>query len=213
MERILTSSIGLLLVSIVVGALVLLFGVAAIGVGAGKQKKIKEKIIAICDGYRGIPADRWETAAAEYAASQLSYRQTLQERQQMLADIDRQMTENTEKINALTGNIGIAAFEEQCRQALQAYAHLEEQQRLLHQAEDVLQALTGAGKQVLPPQFEDTLTYTMAETDRYLAENDGQRRLLHQRLGQCQGQMETLGQAEALQMQQKQVQYQLILHL
>ena len=198
--------IGLLLVSVVVGALVLLAGVAAIGMGVGKQKKIKEKMAAICDGYRGIPADRWETAAAEYAASQLSYRQVLQDRQQELANIDRQMTENTEKINALTGNVGITAFEEQCRQAMQAYTHLEEQQRLLHQAEDVLQALSVTGKQVLPPQFEDTLTYTMAETDRYLAENDVQRRLLHQRLGQCQGQMETLGQPEALQTQQAQLQ-------
>ena len=198
--------IGLMFLSLPIGALALLAGVAAIFAGIGKQKKLKKQIAELCDRYRGIPADRWEALAAEYAAAQLAYREALQTRQQELADIDRQMTENTEKINALTGGAGVAAFEERCRQALQTYSHLAEQQRLLHQAEDVLQALAGAGKQVLPPQFEDTFTYTMAETDRYLAENDVQRRLLHQRLGQCQGQMDTLGQVEALQMQQQQLQ-------
>ena len=49
---------------------------------------------------------------------------------------------------------------------LQSYARLEEQKRLLQQAEDVLQALSGAGKQVSPPQFEDTLTESKAETDK-----------------------------------------------
>ena len=202
----LAAGIGLMLVSIVAGALALLAGAGAIFAGIGKQKKLKKQIAELSDRYRGIPADRWETAAGEYAAAQLAYRQALQTRQQELADIDRQMTENTGKINTLTANAGIAAFEEQCRQAMQAYTHLEEQRRLLHQAEDVLQALTGAGKEVQPAQFEDTLTYTMAETDRYLAENDVQRRLLHQRLGQCQGQMEALGQAEALRARQHQLQ-------
>ncbi len=202
----LAAGIGLMFLSLVVGALALLTGVAAIGVGIGKQNKLKKQIAELCDRYRGIPSDRWEELAAEYAATQLAYRDALQTRQQELAELDRQMTENTEKINALTGNIGIAAFEERCRQALQNYTNLAEQQRLLRQAEDVVQALTGAGKQVQPAQFEDTLTYTMAETDRYLAENDVQRRLLHQRLGQCQGQMESLGQAEALQAQQQQLQ-------
>ena len=202
----LAAGIGLMFLSLVAGALVLLPGVAAIFAGVGKQKKLKKQIAELCDSYRGIPADRWEALAAEYAATQLAYREALQTRQQELADIDRQMTENTQAINTLTENTGIAAFEERCRQALQNHTHLAEQQRLLQQAEDVLQALTGAGKQVQPAQFEDTLTYTMAETDRYLAENDVQRRLLHQRLGQCQGQMESLGQAEALQMQRQQLQ-------
>ena len=202
----LAAGIGLMFLSFVVGALVLLTGVAAIGVGIGKQNKLKKQIAELCDRYRGIPADRWEELAAEYAATQLAYREALQTRQQELAELDRQMTENTEKINALTGNIGIAAFEERCRQALQNHSNFAEQKRLLQQAEDVVQALTGAGKQVQPAQFEDLLTYTMAETDRYLAENDVQRRLLHQRLGQCQGQMESLGQVEALQTQQQQLQ-------
>ena len=202
----LAAGIGLIFLSPVAGALALLPGVAAIFAGVGKQKKLKKQIAELCDRYRGIPADRWEELAAEYAAAQLVYREALQTRQQELADINRQIAENTEAINTLTENTGIAAFEDRCRQALQNYTYLEERQRLLRQAEDVLQALAGAGKQVQPAQFEDTLTYTMAETDRYLAENDVQRRLLHQRLGQCQGQMESLGQAEALQMQREQLQ-------
>ena len=195
-----------LLVQVVVGALVAVAGIGLAAFGFMKQQSLQKQMAALTARYADIPFDHWTAAAAEYVRVQSAYRQALQARQSESAEINRQLAENTSQINTLTEQQGITAFEEQCRQALQSYARLEEQQRLLQQAEDVLQALSGAGKQVAPPQFADTLTETMAETNKHLAENDIQRRMLHQRLGQCQGQMESLGQEEALQNQKNQLQ-------
>lgn len=194
-------------IPVLVGAaMVLLAGVGAVFSGVGKQKKLKKQIAELCDRYRGIPADRWEAVAAEFANAQREYAQKINTRQQELADINRLLDENTAAISQLTGGEGLAQFEECCRQNLLSYSHLQEQQHRFQQAEEVLLALSGAGKQVAPPQFEDTLGDSLQETDRKLAENTAQRQLLHQRLGQCQGQMETLGQEEYLQAQKEQVQ-------
>ncbi len=196
----------LLLLSPVAGALVMLAGIFAIFAGIGKQKKLKKQIAELCDRYRGISPDRWEAAAAEYAAVQLDYSAKINARQQELADINRQLADNTAAVDSLTGGESLARFEEQCRQSLSAYHRLQEQQKKLQQAEDVLLALSGAGKQVAPPQFEDTLHISLPETERLLSEGAVQKQLLHQRLGQFQGQMDTLGQEEHLLTQRTQLQ-------
>ena len=190
-----------------VGAgLVLLAGVGAFLSGMGKQRKLKGQIKDLTGRYRGIPADRWEAAAAEYAAVQAEYTQQLIAREQALSQINGQLEENTATIAALTGGLGLAGFEEVCRRQLKAYDRLQEQQRLYSQAQQVLQALEGAGKQVEPPRFADTMDISYAQTEKLLTEIAVEQQSLHQRLGQYQGQMEALGQAETLQAQLQQVQ-------
>jgi len=190
---------------IILGTVLALGGVGLFAYGIMKQKNLQKQLATLTERYRGIPFDHWTAAAAEYARGQMAYQKTLQTRQAELSELNRLLAENTGRINTLTENLGISAFEEQCRLILQNYTNLEEQQRLLRQAEDVVQALVSADKKVAPPRFADTLTETKAETESALTENDVQRRLLHQRLGQCQGQMETLGQEEALRAQKAQL--------
>lgn len=192
--------------TLVGSVLVLLGGIGAIFSGIRKQKKLKKQIADLCDRYRGLSADRWSAAAAEYAAAQQEYTDKLNARQQELADINRQLAENAAAVERLTGGESLARFEEQCRQALLSYSRLQERQQKLQQAEDVLLALSGAGEPVAPPQFEDTLTYTLPETEAQLAHYGAQKQLLHHRLGQYQGQMDTLGQEELLLTQKAQVQ-------
>ncbi len=196
----------LLLLTPIAGVPMLLCGIVLLLLGVRKQKKLKGQIAELCGRYRGIPADRWEAAAAEYANTQQDHTEKLNARQQELADINRQLSDNDWAIRQLTGGESLSQFEERCRQYLLAYSHLQEQQRAFRQAEDVLQALSGAGKQVAPPRFEDTLGYSLQETERRLSECAVQRQLLHQRLGQCQGQMESLGQEEQLLTQKEQLQ-------
>ena len=190
----------------IAGVVALVAGVGAILLGVTQQSKLKQQISALTDRYRGSSPDYWESAAAAYANSQREYTQTVNTRQQTLADIHTALEENTAAVNRLTGGQGITQFEQLCREHLQAFVRLQEQQRALAQAEQVLQALSVAGKQVAPPQFADELTFSLQETQRRLSENAVQKQLLHQRLGQCQGQMETLGQAQSLQQQLQQLQ-------
>ena len=184
----------------------LLCGILLLSSGLLKQKKLKLQIGALLDKYRGIPADHWESLASEYANAQQTYSQQLQNRQQALSEINRQLEENSRKITALTGSGSLAAFEDTCRQQLLSYTHLQEQQRIYRQTEDVLQALAGMEKQVAPPQFEDALTFSAQQTAQQLSASTLEQQLLHQKLGQCQGQMASLGQEESLHTQLQQVQ-------
>ncbi len=183
----------------------LLCGVICFVLAAGKKKKLQGKMAALLEKYYGIPADRWEQESRAYAAAQQNYNAVLADRQQKLADLNRELEENTQAIAAITGEMSLSQYEEICRSRLQAYVRLQEKQSALQQAEDVLQALSGAGEQVLPPQFADTLTYSAQETEHYLTANAAERQLLHQRLGQSQGQMETLGSEESLLAQKQQL--------
>lgn len=179
----------------------LLLSIILLLLGVRKQKKLKNQIADLGNKYRDIPVDRWEQEAQRYAETQHSYTQSLTERQQLLADLNRQLEENAQAIAAITGGQSLSQYEETCRNRLQSYGDLQEKHRLLQQAEDVLQALSNAGEQVQPPLFADTLTLSQQDTEKTLAEAAVEKQLLHQRLGKCQGQMDTLGKEEALQNQ------------
>ena len=180
------------------GGALLALGVACFAIKLAQQKKIKEQIAKIEDQYRGIPEESWETMAQDYAKTQQEYSDLLAKREAELAELSRQMEENAAAIAAVTGGSTPAQFEEQCRQQLAAYSRLQEQKRACQQAEQVLGALADAGEQVAPPQFADTLTYTAQQTEERLADHNREWQQLQQKLGQCQGQMETLGQKESL---------------
>ena len=188
------------------GVVALLAGAGAFLLGIVQQSKLKQQISALTDRYRGISPEYWEPAAETYANSQREYTQTVNARQRALEDINKDLEENTAAVNRLTGGQSIAQYESLCREQLQTFDRLQEQQRLLLQAEQVLQALSVAGKQVAPPPFADELTFSLQETQRRLSEHAVQKELLHQKLGQCQGQMEALGQVQSLQQQLQQIQ-------
>ncbi len=183
-----------------------LLAVICLVLGANKQKKLRWQIADLLDKYRGIPVDSWVQEAERYAADRNSYDESLAHRQQLLEDLNRRLEENTQAIAAVTGGQSLSQYEESCRNRLQSYAALQEKSRILRQAEDVLQALLGAGEQVQPPLFADTLTLSQPDTENALAQAAAEKQLLHQRLGQCQGQMASIGSEESLQTQISQLQ-------
>ncbi|MBE7002136.1 MAG: hypothetical protein E7421_05530 [Ruminococcaceae bacterium] len=189
-----------------IGAGVLLLcGIVLAVIGVRKQSKLKKQIADLLAKYRGLPANQWETAAQAYAAAQQAYQNTLSARQTELEELNRKLEENNAALASLTGGQSVAQFEESCRKQLHSFTLLQEKRRALLQAEEVLQALSGAGKQVSPPQFADVCTESAQETSHRLAEIAAERQQLHQRLGQYQGQMHTLGQEEALLTQKERV--------
>ncbi len=189
-----------------IGAGVLaLCGVILLITGAGKQKKIKAQIAQIKEQYRGIPEENWESMARDYTKTQQDYNNLLAERETELAEMNRQLEENGAAIAAITGEQTPAQFEEFCRQQLLTYSRLDEQKRAYEQAQQVLNALSQAGEQVMPPQFADTLTLTSEQTEQQLTATQLERQQLHQKMGQCQGQMESLGQKERLEQESGQL--------
>ena len=195
----------LILSQVIPAAISFVLGAICLVLGVNKQKKLQQQIADLLDKYRGI-FDSWEQAAQRYADSQQNYNQTLTNRQQLLAELNRQLEENTQAIATITGGQGLTQFEETCRNHLQKYTDLLEKQRILQQAEEVLLALSGAGEQVQPPLFADSLTLSQQDTEKTLAQTVVEQQMLHQRLGQCQGQMDSLGGKESLQTQKTQLQ-------
>ena len=190
-----------------IGAGVLaLCGIILLITGAGKQKKIKAQIAQIKEQYRGIPEENWESMARDYAKTQQDYNDLLGARQTELEELNRQLEENGTAIVAITGEQPPAQFEELCRQQLLTYSRLDEQKRAYEQAQQVLSALSQAGEQTQPPQFADTLTLSVHETEEQLTELALERQQLHQKMGQCQGQMESLGQKANLEAEKQQLQ-------
>jgi len=183
-----------------------LCGIILLITGAGKQKKIKAQIAQIKEQYRGIPEENWESMARDYAKTQQDYNDLLRARQTELEELNRQLEENGTAIVAITGEQPPAQFEELCRQQLLTYSRLDEQKRAYEQAQQVLSALSQAGEQTQPPQFADTLTLTAQQTEQRLNANALEWQQLHQKMGQCQGQMESLGQKANLEAEKQQLQ-------
>ncbi len=200
------AAIGQSLPFYICGGAFLLCGVVLFVCGAKKQKKLDKQIAELLHRYRGIDPEDWEREAESYASVQRVYRDGLTAAERQRAELNRALEEIGQQTLAITGGQTPAQFEELCRTQLQAYTLLEEKRRLLRQAEDVAHALSGAGKEVAPPRFADTLQDSLEETERKLSQAGAQRQLLHQRLGQCQGQMDALGQQDALLGQISQIQ-------
>ena len=195
----------LVLSQVIPAAVCLVLGGICLISGVNKQKKLRQQIAQLLDKYRGI-STRWEEEAEAYAAAQQSYTESLTDRQQLLADLNRQLEENAKEIAEVTGGASLSQFEETCRNQLQGHTAFLEKQRAFRQAEEVLQALSNAGEPAQPPMFADSLSLSREDTEQALAQTAAEKQMLHQRLGQCQGQMDSLGKEEALQNQRNQLQ-------
>lgn len=183
----------------------LLLSVICFILGVNKQKKLRQQIADLINKYRNIPEDGWEQEAERYAANQEGYNKALAQRQALMEDLNRQLEENGQAISSITQGQSLFQYEELCRTQLQSYDRLTNVRNALQQAREVLQALSGAGEEVQPPAFTDTLTLTREETEAALAETAGEKHRLQHRLGQCQGQMDALGKEEALRAQKQQL--------
>ena len=187
------------------GIPVVLVGLALILLSVLKQKKQTSEISRLTEQYKDIPVERWEEMAVEYAKTQREYEKALSDHQLKLAESNRQWEANDRAVAELTGGASLTEFEETCRAGQQTYNILAQKQAQAKQAEDVLQALSSAGKIVDAPKFPDTLIASAEETNRIIAQTNGEQHSLQQRLGQCQGQMETLGQAAQLEQEKAKV--------
>lgn len=170
-----------------------------------KRKKCQKQMAELVARYSGISIGNWEQEAERYAANQEAYNKTLAQRQALLEDLNRQLEENDQAISSITQGQSLTQYEELCRTQLQSYDRLTNVRNALQQAREVLQALSGAGEEIQPPAFADTLTLTREETEAALAETAGEKHNLQHRLGQCQGQMDALGKEETLRAQKQQL--------
>ena len=184
-----------------VGGAFALCGLVLLIVQLVRRQKLSQRIAAIMQKYPGLSPERWLPEAESYAAAQRAYSQNLAQQQNALADFNRRKEENAAAFAALTGNMSVAEFEQFCLDAQNQYRLLQAAEEKCRQAETVLQALSATQKEVFAPTFPDEMTLSASETQKRLAENRAEEQSLRHRLGLYQGQMEALGQEQALQAQ------------
>ncbi len=156
---------------------------------------------ALLAKYPGMQPGTWLAAAQNhlcqmtlYAEKDAAQRKAAEE----LADRKTALMENAEHF---TYGYSISECLDGWRETLYLHEQLQRAQQSYLQAKNHAETLAAVVKTVAPPTQPDTLTYSQQDTARMLNDTTAEHRQLQLRLGQCMGQMETLGQEDALQRQ------------
>ena len=159
----------------------------------------------IADHYGSEDPDSWVALANSYADAMASYEKAMAEYETQNAGYYARKTglERTEQM--LTGGKGIAQSVAQQQQALTLLGRLEEAKRVQTQAKSHADTVRSLVQTAPKPEQPDTLTLSQAQTEQALLQAAYDQKQLHQRLGQCQGQMEALGDKGAMEQELEQV--------
>ena len=155
--------------------------------------------------YAPLETVRWVAEAQRYADAYEEYESRLNDHRNKLHQLDARMKALLHQAEELTEGKTISRCEQETDTALQQHRAYADALRERSRLEEMVATLESSHREVAPPQLPDTLTFTMPETERILSDVMAEARLLHQRLGQCQGRMQTLGDSQSLQQQLAQV--------
>lgn len=184
-----------------VGIAAMLIGFLLWRMNMSARKRAAATADALAKKYEPLPPEQWAAAAEGYARAQEDYARAKQSHDQARADLDNRLTGLKQQLGTLTEGASLPECEEKWKATQAAWAALEEARREHHRAAEFAQALAGSHKEATPPQFPDHMTWSEAETARLLSDAAFEHRQLHLKLGQYLGQMENLGQEDALRQQ------------
>ena len=143
-------------------------------------------------------AEKYRDDLADYGLDNETYQAQIKDLQERRENLTRQTTELTQGLPLMTC---IARWEK----ILVDHADLHEARRNWKRATEYADDLAAMVKPADPPAYPDNLTHTAEQTEQALAELMSQNRQLDQQFGQCEGQMQALGQRETLENQLDQV--------
>ena len=179
------------LILLVVGALL-----AALHIRASNQQKRELQLLAA--RYQNIAPEKWVAMAQDYCdkatlyeQQEVAYRDALNSRKERKEQLQK-------IINSLTDGHTIGDRIDHWQKIIAAHEQLTSAHQKCIQAQQHAQALKEVAKILPKPEVEDTLTYSLDETDQFLAQYAADQHHLQLQLGQCAGQIETLGQESTL---------------
>lgn len=153
---------------------------------------------AVCARYGTLPPEQWISLAQQHQAAEAAFTEKKNAYQASSKLLQTRREELTHQTMCLTQGQPLSACISNWHHVLDRFAALQEAQRTWKQASDHAAALAAMAKPVAPPAFPDTLTLSDEQTRRALDEANAERRQLDLHLGQCRGQMESLGQEQVL---------------
>lgn len=201
-------TVALVLHQIILGAVLLAAGAVTLIAGFLQQNAAKSynqnlhtRMQMLTQRYDPLDSSQWEAEAKRYGEDVQRYQAELNDYRQTVAQLELRMARQNETVEKLTGGKSLRQYEQELQNALALQNAYVDAVRELRRAEGVVQTLESSRKPVKMPDVEDTMDYSLAETNRLLSDTAVEQKRLQLQLGQCQGQIESLGQPEQLRQQ------------
>ena len=176
----------------------------------GKKRRQQQELQQLCTRYDQLSAENWIPAAEKHVAETAEYNRCLAQLQAQADNLQARKDALEENAEQFTFGGSISECIDGWRETLAAHDSLRTAQQAYYQAKTFAESLAAVAKVAQPAQFPDELTCSAEETRQHLTELALERQQLERHLGQCQGQMETLGQEEALTQQLSAVQARIV---
>ena len=184
------------------GISALVAGAALLAIGFFSNRRHAQQCAAVQNRrkdlshrYNSDDPAQWVASAHRYAEGWSNYRRDLANYRQHRGDLDSRREALRQRAESLQNGRDLNGWQD----VINAWDALGDARRTLQQAEHHFATLQAMAKTAVAPTAPDGLTFTDAQTDRLLSDAHVEQRQLHQKLGQCLGQMDTLGSAETLQ--------------
>ena len=189
------SLVGLLIpswVGIAIAALGVAIGLTLLITGVLRCRKSAKQADALQRKYGALPMEQWVASARYYRDLQADFLAKRSQNQSLRESLEQRNVLLQQQIQELTQGKTLWDAENHWLSMDKTRMELENTRRELARAEDYLQMLSSV-KEVAPPRFPDSLTYTAQDTARMISDCAVQQKQLQLQLGQHQGRMAALG--------------------
>ena len=140
----------------------------------------------------------WLAMAERYAQEQRTYEEACAARDTARLELECRQREVADKLSRLTNGADPAESLAAWQRDLAAHAELADAVKDHQRSVSLLAVAQAMARDVPAPQAPDELTFSGEETDRRLSDALYEQRQLHMKLGQCIGQMDRLGDKDAI---------------
>ena len=152
----------------------------------------------LCRRYGDLRPEQWLPLAQQYQDDMDAYAESRAAYQGVTDSIRQRSTRLQESVQILTAGLTIAEAVQKWTSILERHDALATAKETYRHAELRAQDLAAVAKVADAPSTPDHLTLSPAQTAAELANTTAEQRQLQLQLGQCMGQMESLGQEEQL---------------
>ncbi len=187
--------------ALLIGLAVLLLGIGALALCALRTRRLRDQIDTLFNKYPGIPAKDWVLLAQQQEQARKHYEAELSRITTLQAQFDQDREALDRELQSFAQGRSLEAILADCSRAAATHEEFADAKQALAHAQAHLEALQALAKPAKAPELPDEMTLSEPQTRQKLSEFSFEQRQLHMRLGQCQGKMETLGSAKALQSQ------------
>ena len=167
-------------------------------ISSSRKKQLRQHQDALLRKYPGIDPADWLTSAQRYADTESGYSHALAQYQQQCGDLEAKQQALSEKIRDFAGDKTLEDTAQHWENIQKTHQALSAKQREYQNATEYASALHAVATTAPEPAFTDTLELSQQDTERHLQTGQFELKQLQLKLGQCIGQLESIGQPEVL---------------